>query len=61
MTTPNELRAEAARLNAQAQELESPITESDIKQMFKERRYEEIVAANEQGRLDSLYGTTEGK
>lgn len=56
MPTPDELRAQAASLNAQAQELETPLTDADVKQMFKERRYEEITIANEQGRLDGLLG-----
>lgn len=58
MPTPDELRAQAASLTAQAQELETPLTPTDVAQLFKERRYDEIDQARLDGRLDAVLGTT---
>ena len=63
MTTPDELRAQATALEAQAAHLETPLSKADVSRMFKERRYDEITQAREDGRLAGLLGpttTTEG-
>ena len=56
MTTPAEMRAEAERLNARAQELETQLTDADVERMFKERRYAEIDQASQDGRIDHAQG-----
>jgi hypothetical protein len=54
MTTPDELRAQAAALEAQAVELETPLTQADVHQLYVERRYSEIADAQASGRLAKL-------
>jgi hypothetical protein len=58
--TPDEMRAEAARLEALAAERETQLTQADVKRMYAERRYDEIEQARQQGRLTHLLtnGTT---
>lgn len=59
MTTPDELRAQAEALNAQAARLEVQLTQQDVSSLYRERRYAEIEEARLQGRLnDLLTGTT---
>ena len=53
--TPDELRAQAASLNARADELETPLTRDDLKSMTPEA----IVQAKADGRLDNLLGIKE--
>jgi hypothetical protein len=63
MSTPDELRAQAAALEAQAAQLETPLTQADVSRMFKARQYDEITQAQKDGRLAGLLGpttTTEG-
>lgn len=50
--TPDELRAEAARLSARADELETQLTRSDLAGMSPEA----IVQAKSEGRLNDLLG-----
>jgi hypothetical protein len=61
--TPDEMRAEAARLEALATERETQLSRDDVTRMYSERRYDEIEEARQQGRLADLLGThptTEG-
>ena len=58
MTTADELRAQAAALEAKAAELETPLTQADVQRMFKERRFDEITQAKADGRLAGLFGPT---
>lgn len=58
MPTPDELRAQAASLNARAQELETQLTAADVSRMSKENRYEEIEQARLDGRLAAVLGAT---
>ena len=59
MPTPDELRAQAASLEARAVELETPLTQADVSRMFKAREYDQIEAARKDGRLNGLFtGTT---
>lgn len=59
MTTADELRNQAQQLLDKATALDTPLTEADVKQMYAERRYAEIVQAKEDGRLkDYLESTT---
>jgi hypothetical protein len=62
MTTPDELRAQAAALEAQAAQLETPLSADDVHQLYQERRYDEIAQAQANGRLAGLFNptTTEG-
>jgi hypothetical protein len=58
MTTPDELRAEAAALEARAVELETTqLTRADLAGLDPEA----IVQAKSQGRLDHLLGYTPKK
>lgn len=54
MPTADELRAEAAKLLARAQELETPLTKDDVSRMYKDRQYAQIEQARLDGRLDAL-------
>ena len=58
MTTPDELRAQAAALEAQAAQLETPLSQADVHQLWTERRYDEIEQARQDGRLAGLLGPT---
>jgi len=58
MTTPDELRAQAAALEAQAAQLETPLTKDDVSRMFKAREYDAITQARADGRLAGLLGPT---
>jgi hypothetical protein len=62
MTTPDELRAQAAALEAKAAELETPLTADDVHKMYVERQYSQIEQARKDGRLNNLLtGTTSPK
>lgn len=54
MTTPAELRAQAAAMEARAVVLETPLTQANLDEMFAERRYDEIDQARRDGRLNNL-------
>ncbi len=54
MTTSDELRAQAAALNARAVELETPIGSDELATMTDDA----IVQAKADGRLDALLGIT---
>lgn len=55
MSTPDELRAQAAALEAKAAELETPLTRADLAGMTPQA----IEQARQDGRLDNLLrGTT---
>jgi len=54
MTTPDELRAQAAALEAQAAQLETPLTAADVSRMYAARQYDEIEQARKDGRLNAL-------
>ena len=54
MSTPAEMRAEAAQLLKAAAELDLPLTKADISRMFKARDFDGIEAARRSGRLDHL-------
>jgi hypothetical protein len=56
MSTPDELRAQAAALLAQAAEVETPMTKEDVHQLMLERRYDDVVKAKKDGRLAGLLG-----
>lgn len=58
MTSPNDLRAEAERLLARATELETQLSDADVKAMYAEGRYAEIVQAKQDGRLSDLLNPT---
>ena len=58
MTRSDELRAEAHRLTQRADELDTQLTQADVRQMYAERRYAEIVQAKKDGRLDNYLTTT---
>lgn len=58
MTTPDELRAQAAALEAQAAQLETPLTADDVHRLYQERRYSEIAEAQANGRLAQLLDPT---
>jgi hypothetical protein len=58
MTTPDELRAQAAALEAKAAEIETPLSKADVERMFKERRYDEIRQCRVDGRMAGLLGPT---
>jgi hypothetical protein len=58
MPTPDELRAQAAALEAKAAELETPLTKDDVSRMFKAREYDAIAQARRDHRLDNLLGPT---
>jgi hypothetical protein len=60
MSTPDELRAQAAALEAQAAQLETPLTQADVSRMYKAREYDAITQARQDGRLDNLFNPTEG-
>lgn len=61
-TNPNDLRAQAQALLDRANEIETPMTETDVKALYAEGRYAEIVQAKADGRLtDYLNTTTEGE
>lgn len=60
MSTPAELRAEAAALEARAAELETPLSAADVSRMFKAREYAAIEQARQDGRLNKLFTPTEG-
>jgi hypothetical protein len=62
MPTPDELRAQAAALEARAVELETPLTADDVHALYTERRYDEIEQARQDGRLSQMFTTpsTEG-
>jgi hypothetical protein len=54
----DDLRRQAAALLAQASVIEKPLTAADVKQLYSEKRYEEIEAARRDGRLNALLGPT---
>jgi len=54
MTTPDELRAQAAALLTKATELETPLTRADVSRMYADRQYDQIEQARQDGRLDNL-------
>ena len=59
----DELRRQAAELEAQAARIETPLTQADVSRMFKAREYDAIEAARRDGRLANLLdptATTEG-
>jgi hypothetical protein len=49
-----ELREQSRELARLARERETPMTEADVKRLYKEGRFEEIETARKQGRLDDL-------
>ena len=51
MSTPDELRAQAAALLTKAVELETPLTKDDVHKLFVERRFGEIEQARQDGRI----------
>lgn len=63
MPTPDELRAQAAALEARAVEIETPLTQADVSRMYKAREYDAIEQARLDGRLASLFApsTTDPK
>lgn len=54
MPTAQELRDQAAALLARSIELDTPLTDTDVDKLFKERRYDEIEQARKDGRLNRL-------
>lgn len=52
--TAQELRDQAAALLKRSVELDTPLTADDLDKMFKQRRYEEIEQARQNGRFDGL-------
>ena len=54
MSTPDELRAQAAFLEAKAAAQEQPLTPADVHKLYQERRYEEIEQARKDGRIEGL-------
>ncbi len=61
MSTPDELRAQAAALEARAVELETPLTQADVQTMYNARQYDQIEQARQDGRLDNLFNPTKEK
>jgi len=51
MSTADELRAQAAALLTKAAELETPLSKEDVHKLFVEKRYSEIEAARQAGRI----------
>jgi hypothetical protein len=60
MSTPDELRAQAAFLEAKAAELETPLTKEDVSHMYANKDYESIEQARRAGRLDALFAPAQG-
>lgn len=62
MTRSDDLRAQAAALEARAAQLETPLTEADVHKLWQDRQYQAITDARRDGRLNNLLGptTTEG-
>ena len=58
MTRSDELRAEAAALEAQAAQLETPLSAEQVHELYRLRRYDEIAQAVEDGRLANLLDPT---
>jgi len=58
MTTPDELRAQAAALEAQATQLETPLSADDVHKLYVARNYEAIAQAQRDGRLANLLDPT---
>jgi hypothetical protein len=56
MSTPDELRAQAAALEAKAAELETPLTKEDVSRMYKAREYDQLTQARKDGRCNALFG-----
>jgi hypothetical protein len=61
MTTPDELRAQAAALEAQAAQLETPLTADDVHRLYVERNYQAIEDARRAGRLNNLFNPNKEK
>jgi len=60
MTTPDELRAQAAALEAQATELETPLSKEQVHDLYLSRNYQAIEDARASGRLNGLFTPPEG-
>lgn len=56
----DDLRRQAAALEAQAAQLETPLTQADVSRMYKAREYQAIEDARQNGRLDTMLNPTEG-
>jgi len=55
MTTPDELRAQAAALLTKATELETPLSQDDVHKLYVAKQYDQIEQARLDGRLAGLY------
>ena len=54
----DELRRQAAALEAQAAQLETPLTADDVHRLYVERNYEAIADAQANGRLSQMLDPT---
>lgn len=61
MTRSDDLRNEAAALEARAAQLETPLTEDDVHKLWQDRQYQAITDARRDGRLNNLLGPTNQK
>lgn len=54
MTRSDDLRNEAAALEAQAAQLDTPLSQADVHTMYQARQYGQIEQARKDGRLDAI-------